>query len=100
MDHLPYPSNVHEPIRVPYLRGPPYDNSGFEDYPERMGWKVETLQHGDDITSYPKSLSQVQSLLQSWIFFGMLSETLGIYEIGLNINDFICAKNNQLFEGS
>ena len=42
MDHLPVPKDPIKPdIEVPYLCKAPYDNQGFDNYPQRMGYELD-----------------------------------------------------------
>ena len=95
MDHLPCPSIVDESIRVPYLSGPIYDNAGFDGYPQRMGWDFEKQEFHCFFSPGGRTPQRAQAFLQSWLFFGMLSEVLGVCGIELKIDDFICDGSSQ-----
>jgi hypothetical protein len=68
---------------VPYKVEDIYDRLGFFGYPDRKGWnKKELLNNGD----YGKrKIEELESFLQSWLFFGLLTEVLP----ELNPDDFI-----------
>ena len=81
MDHLSLPKNpVIRSLPVPYLYDELYDGGPFTEYPERTGWNVtveywpETLtRHGKEVTDH----AQIASLLQTWLYFGVLYEITG-----------------------
>ena len=66
MDHLPLPSNpTHSCPRVPYVSLQPYDGGPFLHYPERRP------------LSNSSSITELESFLQTWLYFGLLHEVLG-----------------------
>lgn len=72
MDHVPTPQGATAvEWRVPLVAIFTYDFLGFEDFPSRCGFSKDgqlDLEHSsDDLTS----------MLQSWLYFGLLSEFLG-----------------------
>lgn len=88
MDHL----FVDTRLNVPYLVQTRYDAKGFHSFPARSGWKL-----ADDGTwsklgeSVPgkHSKTDLEAFLQSWLFFGVLTEVLG----PVNVTEFICEKS-------
>lgn len=52
-----------------------YDGQDFESYPRRRGWNTEKLKHGN---LPEKSPLEIQYMLQTWLYFGLLSQALGI----------------------
>ncbi|KAL6868606.1 hypothetical protein J3F83DRAFT_704999 [Trichoderma novae-zelandiae] len=77
MDHLPLPSGhlVRPPIVVPFLCDGrvSYDDLGFLTYPDRVGLKLEEL------VNHPQfNPNHVARVLQTWLWFGLLGEVLGI----------------------
>lgn len=99
MDHISSPQMPFQPVKVPWLGGEGYDFRGFFGFDDRRGWNLSSLFAGnlDDATnrdSYnsfsrgakwqKESLSKNVSwtfdklgmFLQTWLFFGMLSEVL------------------------
>lgn len=90
MDHiLELPADpAFGPVHVPYISGAGYDNQGFHDYPLRKGWNVNRLYQGD---AHGRTTREVQRILQSWLFFGALSEFL---DSTLDPLDFACEDDN------
>ena len=83
MDHLPTISNpALLPVEIEYLSReesliPRYDNEGFADFPARAGWrKTDLLENTPDLSSQEQS-RDVAELVQQWLFFGLLSATMG-----------------------
>lgn len=70
MDHLFHPSSGLCPVEIPYLNRFRYDGQGLEDFPRRqrvfgdLGWTFEKKSHA-------------ASLVQAWLWFGLLEEFLG-----------------------
>lgn len=84
MDHLPEPSSpAYGHPQVPYLEGFVYDESGFRDFPSRMGFDKTRLLAGN-FTEHRHSV--LAAFLRSWLFFGMMSEVFGI---SVNVDDFV-----------
>jgi len=75
MDHLPNPRNpTHVPIEVPYVCKEDYDDGPFSQYLERKGWTQSNI---IDSRELGKPLQDVQSILQTWLYFGILTEVFG-----------------------
>ena len=74
MDHFPPVSDPHELLQVPYLGGE-YDGKAFDSFPRRQGWDVQRLQAGNIETNM---LDSARTFLQTWFYFGMLHEVLGL----------------------
>lgn len=73
MDHLPRPRGIKEPlIEIPLMEYIPYDFLGFESFPLRKGFVKDGS--FDDSRPY----SELASFVQSWLYFGLLSEVLEI----------------------
>jgi Heterokaryon incompatibility protein (HET) len=94
MEHIPKPSAASSHIEVPYLFDEScpyvYDNkkSGFGTYPERCGWEKSSLRDSGDITKGgSKTLKQVASFWQSWLYFGFMHL---VFYTPIRISDFIC----------
>ena len=68
---IPFPTH-HLPSEVPILHNIEYDFSGFEDFPTRHGFVKDGTVHLEG-----KSAADCASLLQSWLFFGLLAEIGG-----------------------
>ena len=80
MDHIPLPHDCCFPsIHVPYFDIFAFDNESCYGYPQRHGWQVEysrertLLLHGGEVAPAPETAS----LVQSWLYFGLLREILG-----------------------
>ncbi len=80
MNHLPLPQDQFiGHIAIPFLATDEY-SSPFRDYPQRNGWNIEFRGNLDDkLTHTPTSLANkdLGSLMQTWLYFGLLSEFLG-----------------------
>ena len=74
MDHFPPVLRPHRPLQVPYLGGE-YDNKSFEEYPTRHGYNVQQLQAGN---VDPETIAATKTFLQTWFYFGMLHQVLGL----------------------
>jgi hypothetical protein len=75
MEHLPPVTNPYNPIFVPYIGDCEYDGLDFAGYPARRGFDIEGLLKGDFKAT---SSDQVASFLQTWLFFGLMCEILGV----------------------
>jgi hypothetical protein len=81
------------PIQIPLVTRIAHQPSAgaFVDFPKQLGFKFKS-----DRTKYPvtdsHSAHEVTSLLQSWLFFGLLAEFL---DIPINIQAFISAQNEE-----
>src|SRR3954463_9384790 len=79
MDFVPSPSNVsvpledqQPPIEVPYVAILTYDFAGFEGFPDRLGFVKDGR-----LDFESRSMDDCASLLQSWLYFGLLCEFIG-----------------------
>lgn len=69
---LPYPPDsdgIVPPIEIPYVAKYSYDTSIpnlFENFPRECGFD-----------SYDRSADELAALMQSWLFFGLISEVCG-----------------------
>ncbi|KAL8818573.1 MAG: hypothetical protein Q9223_002816 [Gallowayella weberi] len=84
MEHLLLPRDVanHGPSFVPYVCREEYDGGPFLTYPARLGpsntFALETKLDYDIIGRVPQaSCAELESFVQTWIFFGLLTEVLG-----------------------
>lgn len=85
-DHLPHVEDpAYPPVKVPFL-GVFYDGGDFSTYPESKGWVTELLLWGQ---LGRRTGPDAESFLQSWLFFGALSEVLGTMGIELDQEDFV-----------
>lgn len=86
MDHIPH-CGPHT-IRVPYLGNETWDGGNFLGYPQRRGFDYNH-------TPSPGARSRVQGrddvvqCIQTWLFFGLLTETMRLANISLNCEQFI-----------
>ena len=80
MNHLPLPKDqLIDHIAIPFLASDDY-SSPFHDYPQRNGWNIEFRANGIPIINHsPTSHANkhLVSLMQTWLYFGLLSEFLG-----------------------
>ena len=93
MDHLPLPRNPQGPdVFVPYLCQEQYDGNGpLLEYPARVGWTVDYTQKGVNIfrtsDGEPSGLTDIAAFLQTWLYFGLLHEAVGIDYQNFNFLD-------------
>src|SRR5437667_12823364 len=96
MDHLPLPDNpLYLPLNVPYLSKKQYDGGDFLTYPQREGINQERLESGyfDDIAQ-----DDLPGFLQTWLYFGLLSEISTVAGKQFNQFDLVYkGGNDQLF---
>jgi len=86
MDHIINDIN----LSVPYLVQAPYCGDDYHSFPEREGWAL-----GEDglwsrigaaeVAGGPNDQSSLEAFLQSWLFFGLLTEVVG----SITIEDFM-----------
>jgi hypothetical protein len=75
MDHiLKMKNTVYPDIEVPYLCDDMPYSDPFETYPERLGFTLTDLV---DPLRCNKPASEIDSLLQAWLFFGLLETIFG-----------------------
>jgi hypothetical protein len=82
MEHLATPVNpTLAPYKVAYLSTIVYDGGPLASYPARHGWTLSKYGNGgvDTIMRNGERPSAVDtaSFMQTWLYFGLLSETLG-----------------------
>lgn len=95
MEHLPHPSKPYQPLKVPYLGSRLPYTGPFDSFPQRHG---RSLSAGLRPRLEGTSPLDVTSVAQSWLFFGLLEEFLGLFEIDLNIEDFLCDSEGRCAE--
>jgi hypothetical protein len=86
MDHLIFADSKDPLIEVPYICLEEYDNEGFVEYPLRKGRELAVrTEHGATTWYSPREPFRGESLtakdaplLQTWLYFGLLSEVLGV----------------------
>ena len=72
MDHVPKPPGSYiAPIEVPLLAKLKYDFDGFDSFPYRHGFIK------DGKLDRFRSLDELTALMQSWLYFGLISEYIG-----------------------
>jgi hypothetical protein len=71
MDHLD--AVARQPEFIPYvvLPGREYDQQGFFGFPERQGLNTQELINNG---THDLEIKELESFVQSWLFFGLLSE--------------------------
>lgn len=80
MDHLTLPLNPVGPdLCVPYYGESDFDGEDLARFPTRKGWKLTFQTKGciferDNVTP---SASEIEALLQQWLYFGLLHHTIG-----------------------
>ena len=76
MDHLPRPQNpttpTTPPIEIPLMEVIPYDFQGFTSFPTRHGFTTESNK-----LQLSRPSNEIASMLQSWLYFGLLAEFIG-----------------------
>jgi hypothetical protein len=89
MDHIPCSeSYLWQHVRVPLLCEENYDGLAFSDYPLRKGWQDAN----SSVIKFDQHSQEEQSaFLQTWLFFGMLVEVLGVPVV---MEDFV--QDNQV----
>ena len=77
MDHCTQPRNpIHSPIRIPYLGCEPLYKPPFEHFHEHCQWTDKELYHFQFDKS-ERNFRDIDPFIQSWLFFGLIEETLG-----------------------
>ena len=72
MDHLPSPTfSPSTPVEVPRVEYIPYDFLTFANFPQRKGFTK------DGVLDTRRTPLELASLVQSWLYFGLLSDILG-----------------------
>src|SRR5271170_1556226 len=89
MDHIPCSeSDLWQHVRVPFFCQENYDGLAFSDYPLRKGWQDT---NSSAINFAQRSQEEYSAFLQTWLFFGMLVEVLGV---SVAMEDFV--QDNQV----
>src|SRR5271170_2975590 len=87
MEHLQLPRNpIHPHIKVPYLCTDHYDGGPFLQYLDRTGWTTSQILDASQHHNPGRSKEEVQTFLQTWFFFGLLTDVFGIQ---IKISDFV-----------
>ena len=73
-------------LSVPFIANPRYDAQGLSLFPARAGWSMEANGTWARLDSKPLKKSALEGFLQSWLFFGVLEEVLGV---PIALEDFI-----------
>ncbi|KIX91919.1 uncharacterized protein Z520_12382 [Fonsecaea multimorphosa CBS 102226] len=94
MDHLPTASFEFAHIEIPYLFDQDcpfiYDNQSWTEYPVRAGWDLGSFLDGDFTNRGRNTAEQAASLLQAWLYFGMIHRVTGI---PVQTSDFVRTTN-------
>jgi hypothetical protein len=88
MDILPIPHNPTSPTaKVPYVCRSRYDGLAFLTYPARIGRPEMVLSTFPPGTSFgmrekaqPTPVAELESLYQTWLYFGLIFEFLNVIE--------------------
>lgn len=112
MDHLPAPADPITPLpEVPYCideEDPAYDYGDFLTYPTRLGiTQMSTVEQAILFREWervhPLDDTDIEALLQSWLFFGFLHAVLGKHDlfdadeyVELNTSGVKCVYTRQL----
>jgi hypothetical protein len=88
MDHIPPVQNVPR-MQIPYLSSAveygcePRGFASFSQFPRLVGYEIDRIVQSncDDL--------ETLALLQSWLFFGLLTEAFGGKPMGMTSKDFI-----------
>jgi hypothetical protein len=76
MEHLPRPrDSIYELETIPYLCNEEYDNLPFLEFPRRLGWESDQRTFADSISAHSKP--EVNTFIQTWLWFGLGYEILG-----------------------
>ena len=89
MEHLLGAKHGAAPIRVPFI-AESYDHGEFLTFPARCGWNISTWKDvsatATRFDQNDRSLEEVASFLQTWLYVGLLVSALGK---DLPLDDFI-----------
>ena len=98
MDHLPpilehsYPSP-----KIPCLYSPyEYDGKGIVEFPERVGWKIDSEKGPIRVDSIRSSIDSPAALLQLWLYFGTLYDIFKIGNGNLQWEDYVQIVDSEL----
>lgn len=99
MDHLPTIENPQYPrSQVPCLCSiEDYDGQGVRGFPERKGWTMDTYKGPVRTDGNEYSDLSRASLLQSWLYFGMLCDFFHMGGIHLQRSHFVYKVNDKEF---
>ena len=96
MEHFQLPRNpIHPHIKVPYFCTDHYDGGPFLQYLDRTGWTTSQILDALQHQNLDRSKEDVQALLQTWFFFGLLTDVFGIQ---IEISDFVTLDQYMLEE--
>ncbi len=85
MEHLPCLEGETE-IEIPYLGVEEYDNGEFATYPQRHGWDKYKI-FARNFAG--KTSEDLETFLQSWLYFGLLICTFRTVGIVVRTGDFV-----------
>ena len=78
MDHLILDEDSFEYPEIPYLEsasGSVYDNAGFADFPQRVGWswpEIRAIAQKQPPMVERRSHEEVAAFVQAWMYFGLI----------------------------
>jgi hypothetical protein len=80
MEHLMLDGRV-PPIVIPYIARDDFNDGDFSTFPERKGWDISTWRWSTKDVGFDlngRSIQEMSSFLQEWLFFGLLGAVLDI----------------------
>jgi hypothetical protein len=87
MDFMPAPNNDQRATwEVPYIGNVRYDSQGFHGFLERNGWNEQRLLESFTQQKFHRF---GQSVMQEWLYFGVLHEFADICQVPINLNEFV-----------
>ena len=98
MDHLPpivehsYPSPQIQCLCSPYE----YDGKGILQFPERVGWKIDPETGPIRTNRSRSSIDSPATLLQLWLYFGILYDVFKIGDLDFQWEDYIQTVDSEL----
>ena len=99
MDHLPIIKGPAYAVpKIACLCRPnDYDGQGIDGFPERMGWRIDRILGPVRLNERESQIKTPGALLQSWLYFGMICEFFQIGGLSVNLIDFVCDLDDELF---
>jgi hypothetical protein len=91
MDHLPLPESAAH-VDLSFFGTEEYDGGELLDYPRRKNWTEAELD-GRNVSGR-RTLEEVNTFFQTWLFFGCLTRVFRSLSIGVKSDDFIRTKED------
>ena len=91
MDHLPEITAPTYPLpEVPCTcRVDDYDGQGVVEFPERAGWQIDRQVGPHQVDESKSLIRSSESLLQAWLFFGLLYDVFKIGKLDVDMNLYV-----------